>query len=115
MRGANLLRASVVESGLELALAGRYRVYPGPSFDFLQGGERLAILLPALDPRHQHQVEAVMRAVGGPQGPVRLGFAPASRFVAVVEEIDVHSPGTTRRRCTSRVSNPDPRLTNPIL
>ena len=73
------------------------------------------VLPPSLDPRHEHQIEALMGPVGRTQRPMRLGSVPVSRSVEVVEEVDLHNHDATQRRCTSRGSNPDPRLTNPIL
>ena len=114
-RGSPPVDPAVVEAQPDLAAVGFDRLDPGQALDPLQVVACAAILLPVRRARHQHQVEALVRPVGRPQGPVRLGASPASRFVEVVEEIDVHSPGETHCRCTSRGSNPDPRLTNPIL
>ncbi len=105
----------VVEAQPDLLLAALDRRDPGVGLDLLQRRERRSVLAPALCQRHQHQVEALVRPVGGAQGPVRLGAVAARHLVEAVEEIDVHNPDATRRRCTSRGSNPDPRLTNPIL
>gem|GEM_PF-6397836 len=114
-RGAATGDPVVVETQPDLPLAALDRGRPGLGLDLRQRGLRRAVLAPALRQRHQHQVIALVRPVGGAQRPVRAGAVSAPHPLEAVEEIDVHNPDATRRRCTSRGSNPDPRLTNPIL
>ena len=57
------------EARLYLSAVAVDALDPGLALDPLQRRDRVGVLLPALHPRHQHQVEVVLRLIRGSRRP----------------------------------------------